>query len=202
MLESGASINSHHPYQSWPWQWLLLARPVAFHWDTNLPCGAESCASEILLLGTPLLWWSFIPALAALAWFGISRRDWRALPIGLGAATGILPWFDFAIGKDGEPGRTMYFFYAAPSLPFLILAVVYVLGCLITGPGVGRFGGGRVSTSLTLSPETRRLYGTVAAGVYVVLIAVCFWIYYPIFVGDSIPYADWWKRMLLGNRWV
>ena len=30
----------------------------------------------MLLLGTPILWWSFIPALAGLAWFGISRRDW------------------------------------------------------------------------------------------------------------------------------
>ena len=36
----------------------------------------------------------------------------------------------------------------------------------------------------------------------VVLVAVCFWVYYPIYVGDSIPHDDWWRRMLLGNRWV
>ena len=37
-----------------------------------------NCAAEILLLGTPVLWWAFIPALIGLTWFGISRRDWRA----------------------------------------------------------------------------------------------------------------------------
>ena len=98
--------------------------------------------------------------------------------------------------------RTMYYFYAAPSEPFLVLAVTYVLGCLITGPGVGRYGNGRVRLGLSLSVEDRRLYGTVAAGAFVVLVAICFWVYYPIYVGDSIPHDDWWRRMLLGNRWV
>ena len=40
-----------------------------------------------------------------------------------------------------------------------------------------------------------------AAG-FVLLVAVCFWWYYPLYVGNSIPYADWMRRMLLGNRWV
>ncbi|MER7009081.1 phospholipid carrier-dependent glycosyltransferase, partial [Dactylosporangium sp. NPDC000555] len=70
-------LSTKHQYQSWPWQWLLLGRPVAFHWDPNGQCGAASCASEILLLGTPLLWWSFLPALVALGWLGFARRDGR-----------------------------------------------------------------------------------------------------------------------------
>ena len=43
-----------------------MGRPVAFFWETNHPCDSARCASEVLLLGTPLLWWSFIPALAGL----------------------------------------------------------------------------------------------------------------------------------------
>src|SRR5690606_2032468 len=38
-------LDSPHPYQSWPWQWLLLGRPVAFYWGQNpRPCGAANCA--------------------------------------------------------------------------------------------------------------------------------------------------------------
>jgi dolichyl-phosphate-mannose--protein O-mannosyl transferase len=191
-------LDSPHNYQSSPWQWLLLGRPVAFYWNTDPLCGTERCAAEILLLGTPVLWWAFIPALVGMTWFGISRRDWRPAAFGACAAAGILPWFYFDIVDD----RTMYYFYAVPSEPFLILAVVYVFGCLITGPGVGRFGSGRVRLGLSMPAEDRRLYGTIAAGAFVVLVGICFWIYYPLYVGDSIPYEEWWRRMLLGNRWV
>ena len=64
---------------------------------------------------------------------------------------GLLPWFYYAI-KDG---RTMFSFYVLPALPFLILAVVYVLGAIMTppgghgdregtiGPAADRHGGGR-----------------------------------------------------------
>jgi dolichyl-phosphate-mannose-protein mannosyltransferase len=191
-------LSSPHPYQSEPWQWLLLGRPVAFFWSDDPSCGAARCAAEILLLGTPVLWWAFIPALIAMTWFGISRRDWRPVAIGAGVAGGILPWFYYDIADN----RTMYYFYALPAEPFLVLAVTYVLGCLIRGPGVGRFGFGRVQLNLTLPDEDRRLYGTIAAGAFVVLVAICFWVYYPIYVGDSIPYDHWYKRMLLGNRWI
>ena len=197
-LSFHTQLTTSHPYESSPWQWLLLGRPVAIYWDTEPRCGAVKCASEILLLGTPVLWWAFIPALFALAWFGISRRDWRALAIGSGVAAGILPWFYYDIADD----RTMFYFYALPAEPFLVLAVVYVLGCLIRGPGVGRFGYGRVRQALALPQEDRRLYGTIAAATFVVLVAICFWVYYPIYVGDSIPYEHWYRRMLLGRYWI
>jgi len=190
-------LSTAHQYQSWPWQWLILGRPVAFYWSSDANCGETSCAAEILLLGTPVLWWSFVPALVGLVWFGVSRRDWRAWAIGLGVFAGIGPWFYFELKH-----RTMFYFYALPAEPFLILAVVYVLGALINGPGVGRLGGGRVRTALSLPAEDRRLYGTLFAAAYVLLVALCFWWYYPLYVGHSIPYDDWLRHMLLGNRWV
>src|SRR4029079_18669807 len=83
-----SGLTERHVYQSWPWQWLLLGRPGAFYWNNSGNCAAPSCAREILLLGTPILWWSFLPALAALVWFGIARRDWRALALGSGGGAG------------------------------------------------------------------------------------------------------------------
>jgi len=192
MLSFHTHLTSSHPYQSSPWQWLVLGRPVAIYWDTEPRCGAESCASEILLLGTPVLWWAFIPALIAMTWFGISRRDWRPLAIGASIAAGILPWFYYDIADH----RTMYYFYALPAEPFLVLAVAYVLGCLINGRtrSPGRW--------LALTPQERRRTAIIGAAVFVALVAVCFWIYYPIYVGDSIPYEHWYRRMLLGRHWV
>lgn len=190
-----AQLDDAHKYQSWPWQWLLLGRPVAFHWSGDGACGAPSCASEILLLGTPLLWWSFLPALVALVWLGVARRDWRAGAILLTVAAGLLPWFWFALD-----GRTMFSFYAAPAVPFLVLAVVYVLGALIAPAG------GDVGTVAPLVPGDpsyeRRLVGSIAAGAYVLLVGLCFAYFYPIFVGRLIPYSDWLSRMWLDGRWI
>ncbi|MEU8259094.1 phospholipid carrier-dependent glycosyltransferase [Micromonospora sp. NPDC048999] len=188
-------LETPHKYQSWPWQWLLLGRPVAFHYDPNGSCGAPSCSSEILLLGTPLLWWSFLPALAALAWLGLARRDWRAGAILLSVAAGLLPWFWYALDS-----RTMFSFYAAPAVPFLVLAVTYVLGAIATPAPA--------AVSATASPPNerdiadRRLVGGIIAGAYVLLVALCFAYFYPIFVAKAITYADWSARMWLDGRWI
>ena len=188
-------LDATHQYQSWPWQWLLLGRPVAFYWTSEGSCGAASCASEILLLGTPLLWWSFIPALvgddvAGHRPAGLARR-WR---IGLMGPRRHVPWFWYAY-----QGRTMFAFYAAPALPFLILAVVYVLGAIATGPPRRSMSTGLLAT---VPDPNRRLIGAVIAGGYVVLVVLCFAFFYPIFVGQTIPYEEWSARMWFGSRWI
>lgn len=199
-FHNGLSVR--HPYQSWPWQWLLLGRPVAFAY-TSYP---NSTSAEVLLLGTPLLWWSFIPALFGLGWFGISRRDWRALPIFLGVVAGIVPWFPWELDH-----RTMFYFYVAPAEPFLILTVVYVLGCLMKAPvragalarqASGDSPGQSPGGYERFSPRDRLLIGAVIGGVYVLVVALCFAYFYPIYVGKIITYAQWNARMWLGGRWI
>ncbi|WP_432992352.1 dolichyl-phosphate-mannose--protein mannosyltransferase [Dactylosporangium sp. CA-233914] len=179
------TLDKYHPYQSWPWQWLLLGRPVLFDFTGTGPCGADNCASVIVLLGTPLLWWSFLPALAGLGWLATARRDGRAWLIMACALAGILPWF-----ASMPEHRTMFYFYALPAEPFLVLAVVYVLGAIIGPPRSAR-------------PDSdRRLIGAIIAGTYVLLVAACFAYFYPIYSDTPIPYADWLARMWLGPRWI
>ncbi|WP_433076919.1 dolichyl-phosphate-mannose--protein mannosyltransferase [Dactylosporangium sp. CA-052675] len=180
MLHTSDGISTPHRYQSWPWQWLLLGRPVLVQWACAETCTSTSPMSTVLMLGTPALWWSFIPALVGLAWLGISRRDWRAAAIGLGAGAGIVPWMPFQ-----ALDRTMFAFYAAPAEPFLILGVVYVAGVLI-----------RRSTKAASS------LGAVLAGGYVLVVAANFAYFYPIYTGDTITYAQWMARMWLGARWI
>nr|WP_232533996.1 phospholipid carrier-dependent glycosyltransferase [Plantactinospora sp. KBS50] len=194
------TLEKPHKYQSWPWQWLLLGRPVAFYWSSNGPCGAPSCAAEVLLLGTPLLWWSFLPALAGTLWLGIARRDWRAGALLVCVAAGILPWFWYAFDS-----RTMFFFYAAPAQPFLVLAVVYVLGAIMSPARVPLAAADRPPEALAAEQSDdadRRMVGAVVAGVYVLAVALCFAYFYPVFVGKVISYADWSARMWLGGRWI
>ena len=184
-LRFHTGLSEKHRYQSWPWQWLLLGRPVAFYYSDKGSCGASGCSSEVLLLGTPVLWWSFIPALLGLSWFGISRRDWRAGAIMLCALAGILPWF-----RNAADGRTMFYFYALPAEPFLVLAVVYVLG-VIVGP-----------LPRTRRAQDRRLIGSVVAGGFVLLVALCFAYFYPIYVGTPLTYDQWLARHWLGDLWI
>ena len=188
-------LQATHIYQSEPWQWLLLGRPVAFYWSGDGPCGAQSCAAEVLLLGTPVLWWSFLIAIPLLIWFGIARRDWRMPPIAIGIAAGILPWFYFAYDN-----RTMFYFYALPAEPFLILAVTYVLGALMNPAPV--FGRQLAGEPLSVSASDRRTVGAIAAAGYVLAVALCFAYFYPIYTGQVLTYAEWWGRMWLGQRWV
>ncbi len=176
------TLTSEHQYQSWPWQWLLLGRPVAYYWSDTGTCGAPNCAAEILLLGTPLLWWTFIPALLAVLWYAMSRRDWRAWTILATAGAGILPWFLYELD-----GRTMFYFYAVPSAPFLVLAVTMTLGMIIGPPDADQF---------------RRTTGTAVAAVYVAVVALCFAYFYPIYVGESLSYDAWHARMWLGRLWI
>jgi len=197
VLRFHETLQTTHPYQSWPWQWLLLGRPVSFYKNGDPLCDAPPCHAEILLLGTPVLWWSFVPALVGLCWFGISRRDWRATAILTGVVAGLGPWFYYALDR-----RTMFYFYALPAEPFLVLAVVYCLGAFMTGPGVGRFADGRVSPAFSMPLEDRRLYGTIVAAGYMLLVALSFWWFYPLYVAGSIPYQDYVMRLLLGNRWA
>lgn len=180
VLKFHDQLTAPHTYQSWPWQWILDARPVAFFWSADVNCGADRCASEVLLLGTPLLWWLFIPALVALAWWGLVRRDWRAGIILVGALAGTAPWLFY-------PDRTMFFFYALPSEPFLVLAVVFGLGMII-GPA-------------SASAE-RRLSGSLIAGGIVVLIVLCFAYFWPLYTGQVMTFEDWNARMWLDDHWV
>lgn len=87
----------------------------------------------------------------------------------------------------------MFSFYLLPALPFLILAVVFVLGAIMTPPGGIEAGKAR---------SDRQMVGTVVAGAFVVLVALCFAYFHPIFVGQLMTYDAWSSRMWLGGRWI
>ncbi len=182
-LQFHLHLQEPHSFAAPAWTWLVLGRPVMFYIERTIPCGAADCVAEIVLLGTPLLWWSFLPALLLTLWLGFARRDWRAGAILVMCAFAIVPWFFFS-------SRTMFFFYALPAEPFLILAVVFVLGTLATTPR-------------WMPQDVNRLQtGALVTGAFVILVVLNFAYFFPIYTGESIPTLDWARRMWLGSRWT
>ncbi|ARI54073.1 MULTISPECIES: phospholipid carrier-dependent glycosyltransferase [Streptomyces] len=190
-------LTSGHTYESNPWSWLVLGRPVSYFYEEQTGCQESAtgkCAAEVLAIGTPLLWWLACVALAYVVWRWLFRRDWRAGAIACGVAAGWLPWFFYQ-------ERTIFLFYAVVFVPFLCLAVTMLLGAVI-GPAAGR--GTRAELGLTTADPTgerRRTLGAIAAGVLVLLIIWNFIYFWPLYTGTSIPEDLWRDRMWL-DTWV
>ena len=182
----GMGLRTPHPYQSQPWDWLLITRPVAFFYECYAgpvsgpshycPSGYKGAewSQEVLALGTPAIWWGAMLALLFCLGWWLLHRDWRAGAVLLGVLAGWGPWFPLV-------SRTKFYYYALEFEPFLILAIVLCLG-LILGPAT--------------AGVLRRSVGAGLAGAYVLCVLLMFWYFYPILAGSVIPYSDW-----LGHMW-
>ena len=190
----GVGLKTPHPYQSQPWDWLLMTRPVAFFYQCYTGpvagpshyCPAKYSGSEwsqeVLAIGTPAIWWgSMLALLFCLGWW-LLHRDWRAGAVLLGVIAGWAPWFPLVT-------RTKFYYYALEFEPFLILSIVLCLG-LILGP----------ATASVL----RRSIGAGVVGAYVLCVLLMFWYFYAILAGKVIPYPDWLSHMWyrIGRGWI
>ncbi|KPI21650.1 glycosyl transferase family 39 [Actinobacteria bacterium OK074] len=186
VYEFNVGLSTPHTYQSNPWSWIVLGRPISYFYESPSPgtdgCpkdAGEKCAREVLAIGTPVLWWAACFAILFVLWRWAFRRDWRAGAIACGIAAGWLPWFLY---QD----RTIFYFYAVVFVPFLCLAVAMMIGAILGPPG---------------STERRRVTGAAAAGVLVLLIAWNFIYFWPLYTGTAIPIDSWRSRMWL-DTWI
>ncbi|GAA2619716.1 phospholipid carrier-dependent glycosyltransferase [Streptomyces axinellae] len=185
VYEFHVNLTSGHTYQSNPWSWLVLGRPVSYFYESpkagedGCTDQAKGCAREVLALGTPLLWWAGCLALLYVLYRWFFRRDWRAGAILCGVAAGYLPWFMYQ-------ERTIFLFYAVVFVPFVCLALAMAAGALAGPPG---------------SSDRRRTVGVAAAGVVGLLIVWNFIYFWPIYTGQTIPMDEWRHRMWF-DTWI
>ncbi|WP_462186359.1 MULTISPECIES: dolichyl-phosphate-mannose--protein mannosyltransferase [unclassified Frankia] len=178
VLKFHEGLHERHAFASHPMSWLVMARPVAYYYSSPAygtsgchdPAG---CSREVLALGNPAIWWVGTAALVAMLAWWVSRRDWRAALVLVGFGSAFVPWLLL-------PNRTMFFFYALPSLPFLVLAITALAG-LVLGPRE--------------ASETRRLVGALSVGIYTIIVVLLFAYFYPILAAEVIPYSSWRARM-------
>ena len=167
ILSFHRELTDEHAYDANPWNWLVLGRPTSFYYETPTNCGASSCSQEILAIGTPMLWWFGVFAIAITFGFFISKSDRISGFVLAGIAGTYLPWFFIQ-------GRTTFYFYSISILPFLILAIINFL-----------------DWALKKGLDRKYIYG------YLLLVGVNFIYFLPILIGLEIPYSDWMDRMWL-----
>ncbi|KAA1425818.1 dolichyl-phosphate-mannose--protein mannosyltransferase [Nocardioides antri] len=191
---------SEHTYASKPSSWLLINRPVGVavtndilppdapapednpdpvrDEDCDAPAGSD-CIRQVLLIGTPMIWWGGCIALlfSLVMWLG--ARDWRYGVAIVGTLSSWLPWMQY----DDRP---IFYFYAIAILPFIVMALTLSIGTLI-GP--------------SRLPSTRRTIGVIVSGAFVVLVLVNYAWFWPIWTNGLLTSSEWLDRIWF-SRWV
>ena len=180
MLNFHTGLVEKHSYQANPWSWLVQGRPTSFFYGSPKGCGSNSCSQEVLALGTPLIWWfgtiGLFFVLGILIRNFLRKRDEFAPTfIWAGLVAGYFPWFAFQ-------KRTVFSFYAIVFEPFLIFALVYCAKYL-------------------MESKVKREVAQGLITLTVILIALNFIYFYPLFTGEIITYDAWYARMWLPS-WI
>ncbi|MFN2595108.1 MAG: dolichyl-phosphate-mannose--protein mannosyltransferase [Actinomycetota bacterium] len=126
MYEFQRYLNATHSYQSPPWSWMLLKRPVSYFFCSGSSCTPSATGNgyeEIIATGSPFVWWSSILALLYVAWRWIRTRDFLGAEglIVTGFAFTYLTWVFLAADRPA-----VFLFYLLPAVPFMCLAIAYV----------------------------------------------------------------------------
>ena len=180
-----------HTYASNPAAWPLLNRPVGVAADTGIKPGAvsdgetchvatgDTCLRQVLLLGTPVLWWGGALALVAALILWIGARDWRYGVAVVGALSTWLPWLQYA-------DRPIFSYYAISMIPFTVLAIVLCMGRLM-------------GTAKVSSPQ--RTVGVVVSGAFFLLVLANFAWFWPIYTNELLTHGQWLSRIWF-TRWI
>jgi dolichyl-phosphate-mannose--protein O-mannosyl transferase len=169
MLDFHTTLGGDHPYQSPPWAWPLLQRPVAY-WFSD----ADGRYREIMALGNPVVWWPGLLATAALVitWARASWGLWRPEPVVLAAVVGTyLPW----LVLSGDRSQT-FLWYLLPTVPFVCVAL-----------------------GIWAAWAWERLSGRIAGGVYALIVLASFAFYAPVLFGLPLEPGDWRARILFAD---
>ncbi len=165
MFVEQRDLSATHSYESPAWSWLLLKRAVSYYFKTT-PSGDYR---EVLVTGSPFVWWSSILALIYVGVRWVRSMSWRA-PMGTilaGFAFTYLPWLVLARGRDA-----VFIFYLLPSIPFMCLALAWA------GQRLGHSWEARTAVSLFAA-------GAVAMFVF----------YWPLLTAGPIAPSAWHQRL-------
>lgn len=167
-------LSADHPYQSSPLEWPFLIRPTAFSYQyssasDNAACHAELCVEAITSISNPIIWWSGTVAVIFCVMMLVLQPRWQLGPILVGVGAGYLPWLAYL------ERQAVFQFYAIAFLPFMILAIVYVLYSIVPASD---------------APRRARTFGVNATAVFLVVCTLVSALFLPVWTGILIP--DWY----------
>jgi Gpi18-like mannosyltransferase len=177
-----STLSATHPYASKWWQWPILQKPISYYYHDFRPPNLTAdptacCVAEILALPNPFVWWAgllTVPAVALLAWF--ERNKGYALLV---TAYFIqwLPWI-------GSP-RIAFEYHFYPNLSIIVLANAIVLQRIWKWRPVDE--------GISLP--------RIGVGVYLAIVVVAFFYFYPVLAGVHVTWDAWHNRMWM-NSWI
>jgi dolichyl-phosphate-mannose--protein O-mannosyl transferase len=165
MLRFHLGLEGDHPYESAPWSWLLLKRPVAYSFASG-PGGYR----EILAIGNPLTWWPGAIALALVGVRSVRSRPRLAGPEAVLLAAALstyLPWLILSGSRS-----QVFLWYLLPTIPFLCGAL-----------------------GLVAALAWSSVPGRVATGLAATAVAVSFVFFYPVLTAAPMTPDAWRSRI-------
>ncbi len=173
-------LTQEHNYESYAAGWPILLRPTAFYYEeTNLNCPAEVCASEILALGNPAIWWvGAIALIFLLLWFIKKPRFEVGVTLVL-FLTAWLPWFIYY-------ERPTFYFYSIAMIPFIAIALALSF---------------RQLTWILKTNGFSKWSGISFGSVYLFIVLVLTLFFLPVLTAISIPKNEWLWRIWF-DTWI
>ncbi|MFL5798090.1 MAG: phospholipid carrier-dependent glycosyltransferase [Actinomycetota bacterium] len=170
-----------HPYQSRPWSWIALGRPIAYFYKADHANKPNERRREVLGIGNPAIFWFMF---LAIPWLGVMwrrRRDWRAGLILVALVSQYLFWL---IPYYSLP-KVQFFFYATPIAPFFVLAATYVA---------------RDLARMRLAGSSSRPFLPVSIAYVITAVGMFVW-FWPVLSGEPLTVAQWTARMWF-RSWI
>ncbi len=179
MYEFHVGVTGDHIYQANPWSWIVQGRPTLFaHNDVSqgqAGCTVDTCKLDVLNVGNPVVWWGGAIAIVVVFLVWVLNRDWRAGAVLVPLAAGWLPWFLYQ-------ARTIFTFYSVAFVPYVVLALTFVLGMILGPPSAA---------------IRRRTWGAALVGGFVVLATAVFVFFWPMWTYTAMSVERWQLLMWL-----
>jgi dolichyl-phosphate-mannose--protein O-mannosyl transferase len=186
------SATPTHPYYARPWEWVVPpGRPTSFFVRDLGPD-----IQQILALGSPAIFWANLFAIPYTLFSWWRTRDWRAGFVAVGFLGLFLPWLLVS--------RPTFYFYAVVLVPFMVLAVTYLLRGLADARLVVR---DRSTGEVAVDPDTgqpaisTRFVYRPFVWVYLIVAAVMFVWFWPLMTGGQVTDIHW-RAIVWFNRWI
>ena len=154
MFDYHSKLTATHSYSSQWWQWIVMSKPLVFTRETL--AAMNNMTSSITTMGNPMVWWGGIVAMAFVVYYTIRDRDKTGLFIIIGYVSQILPQMGLS--------RVLFIYHYFACVPFLVLAIVYIMKKLYDKDKRWRYG----------------IYGYLALSVFM------FCMFYPVITGTPV----------------
>jgi dolichyl-phosphate-mannose--protein O-mannosyl transferase len=170
-----------HPYESRPWSWIPMGRPVAYYYKADDAGKPNETRREVLGIGNPAIFWVQFIAIPWLAVMWRRRRDWRAGLILLAILFQYLFWFL----PDVSLQKVQFFFYATPIAPFFVLGATYMV---------------RDLARMRLQGSYSRPFLPVAVAFVAVSVVLFIW-FWPVLSATPLSVSAW-KARIWFSGWI